>query len=70
MSTPAILYIHPRLRGALTEVQADAADYLMRRIGNRAVTLSMPRRIAENSVFSIEAIPAWMVSYSLVGRAQ
>ena len=62
MGTPTILYIHQRLRGALTEAQADAADYLMRRIGNRAVTLSMPQRIAENRVFSIEAImPAYMI---------
>ena len=55
MSVPAILYVHPRVRGALTSTQADAADYISRRIGNPHV--SLPTRIAENRVKSFSAVP-------------
>lgn len=49
MSTPAIVYVSPRLRGAITEAHADTAlDYITRRIGNPNITLPapMPHRIA------------------------
>ena len=44
MSRPAVLYLSPRLRGAMTAREADALDYIDRRIGDliRFPTLQMP----------------------------
>lgn len=63
MSTPAILYVSPRLRGAMTEAHADALDYITRRIGTPNITLPapMPRRIAETPLTEYERVPAWMI---------
>lgn len=44
MPAPAILYLSPRLRGAMNADEADALDYIDRRIGHliRFPTLRQP----------------------------
>lgn len=63
MPCPAILYVSPRFRGAMTEKHADALDYLTRRLGPMAISLPtpLPRRIAETPLTDYEAVPAWMI---------
>lgn len=41
MPTPQILYLSPRLRGAMTERQADALSYIARRLDRAAQPVSL-----------------------------
>lgn len=57
---PKVLYLHPRLRGAMTEAQADAMDYIDRRIGHviQLPTLSMPIWVVSPDDLPPPAAPA------------
>lgn len=60
MSTAAVYYLHPRYAGALTKPQADALDYIDRRIGRvlRGVTLRLPIGFIPNDDLPPGAAPA------------
>ena len=68
MQTPAILYTSPRLRGAMTEQQADALSFYDCAIRTLQVSLQLPPRIAENRVDGVQIVPAWMIGAARVNN--